>query len=99
MKPVEIVLDDYGRVIFGKCPCAFFEENLLARGPCEHMIAVHRASEPLRLDLPSSLAATDDALLKRQSNAGQDESESDDAADADDETESDIDDAGNPGKK
>jgi hypothetical protein len=55
--PVEIVVDDRGRVIFGKCPCAFFQEHLLARGPCEHMIALFRATEPLRADLPSSVAA------------------------------------------
>lgn len=55
--PVEIVINDNGRVIFGKCACAFFQENLLGRGPCEHMIALFRASEARRADLPTSFAA------------------------------------------
>ena len=59
--PVEIVIDDNGRVIFGKCACDFFQENLLGRGPCEHMIALYRASEPRRRDMPSSFAAAADA--------------------------------------
>ena len=78
MKPVEIVVDDHGRVIFGKCPCAFFEENLLARGPCEHMIALHRASEPRRQDLPTSFPASEDAMPKRGSaRAAEDAGETD----------------------
>jgi hypothetical protein len=69
--PVEIVIDDNGRVIFGKCPCAFFQENLLGRGPCEHMIALFRASEPKRRDLPSSFAAKGELAAKPAPKAGE----------------------------
>ena len=94
---VEIVIDDNGRVIFGKCPCAFFQENLLGQGPCEHMITLHRASEPMRGDLPSSFAATEAAAAaaspKRRAadEAGEEEGGEDNAeAEGDD----DIDEAG-----
>jgi hypothetical protein len=97
MQPVEIVLDDQGRVIFGKCPCAFFEENLLSRGPCEHMIALHRASESRRQDLPSSFAASDDAMPKRGSLQTAEDEEA--GSDEDEETDTDIDDGDKPGKK
>jgi hypothetical protein len=50
----EIVVGDTGRVIFGTCSCAFFQDNLLGRGPCEHMLALLRASADGRLDLPTS---------------------------------------------
>ena len=95
MQPVEIVVDDHGRVIFGKCPCAFFEENLLGRGPCGHMIALHRASEPLRQDLPSSFAASEDALQKR---AGSGPAE-DEEASAGEDDDSDVDDTEESGKR
>jgi hypothetical protein len=97
MQAVEIVIDDHGRVIFGKCPCAFFEENLLSRGPCEHMIALHRASEPRRQDLPSSFPASDDAIPKRGSVHSEDEDGG--ASDDDGESDTDIDDAEESGKK
>jgi hypothetical protein len=51
---VEVVANDSGRMIFGKCGCAFFRENLLNRGPCEHLLALFLASAPLRQDLPAS---------------------------------------------
>lgn len=35
-----LVLKDEARVIFGKCGCLFFKDNLLSRGPCEHMVAL-----------------------------------------------------------
>ena len=50
----EIVVGDSGRVIFGTCTCPFFQDNLLGRGPCEHMIALHRGTTDLRHDLPTS---------------------------------------------
>ena len=40
------MLDDAGRLIFGTCGCAFFKENVLNKGPCEHMVALLVASEP-----------------------------------------------------
>jgi hypothetical protein len=51
---ISIVLNDEGRLIFGTCTCAFFRDNLLNKGPCEHLIALMAASEPLRRDLPTS---------------------------------------------
>ena len=55
--PVSLVINDQDRVIFGACGCAFFQENLLSRGPCAHMVALHRASAGQRRDLPSSYDA------------------------------------------
>lgn len=53
----EIVVGDAGRIIFGTCTCAFFQENLLGKGPCEHMIALFHASADGRKDLPTSTPA------------------------------------------
>ena len=53
----EIVVGDAGRILFGTCSCAFFQENLLGRGPCEHMIALFKASAEGRKDLPTSTPA------------------------------------------
>ncbi len=57
MHPVEIVVNDAGQIIFGRCPCPFFAAHLLNQGPCEHMLAVFQASGPLRADRPSSVPA------------------------------------------
>lgn len=57
MAPVELVLSDEGRIIFGRCRCPFFDENLLNRGPCAHMLALLVTSEPSRKDLPTSREA------------------------------------------
>jgi hypothetical protein len=56
-RAVEIVLDDGGRLTFGRCGCPFFAENLLNRGPCAHLLALLAASEDLRKDQPSSRPA------------------------------------------
>ncbi len=53
----EIVVGDSGRIIFGTCSCAFFQEHLLGKGPCEHMIALFKASADGRKDLPTSVPA------------------------------------------
>ena len=37
---VEVVLGETGRIIFGRCGCAFFCENILNKGPCEHLQAL-----------------------------------------------------------
>ena len=37
---VEVVLSDEGRMIFGKCGCAFFAEHILNQGPCAHLLAL-----------------------------------------------------------
>ena len=54
--PVEIVINDSGRIIFGRCTCAHFKEHLMNQGPCEHMLALFKSSEPLRQDSPASTA-------------------------------------------
>ena len=55
-KEVELVVNDNGRLIFGRCGCSFFKQHLLARGPCEHLLALFRFSDAVRGDLPSSNA-------------------------------------------
>jgi hypothetical protein len=56
-EPVEIVVNDIGRIIFGRCTCPHFAEHLMNRGPCEHMLALFKASEGMRVDRPSSSPA------------------------------------------
>ena len=46
----EIVVGDSGRIIFGTCSCAFFQDNLMGKGPCEHMLALFKASADGRKD-------------------------------------------------
>jgi hypothetical protein len=45
---VEVVLSESGRILFGTCGCPFFQDNLLGRGPCEHILALSLtgASQP-----------------------------------------------------
>ena len=52
--PVEIVVNDNGRIIFGRCTCPHFAEHLMNQGPCEHMLALFKTSEDMRADRPSS---------------------------------------------
>jgi hypothetical protein len=52
--PVEIVVKDNSHIIFGKCYCQHFREHILARGPCEEMLALFLASQEQRCDLPVS---------------------------------------------
>jgi hypothetical protein len=58
--PTEIVINQYGRIIFGVCPCDFFRDNLLNQGPCAHMLALFGASDSLRRDLATSREAEPD---------------------------------------
>ena len=51
---VEVVVGDTGRIIFGRCECFFFQEHLMNQGPCEHIIALFRASEDRRIDSATS---------------------------------------------
>lgn len=51
---VELTISSEGRIIFGRCGCPFFDQNLLNRGPCEHMVALLEASEAERRDAPVS---------------------------------------------
>jgi hypothetical protein len=54
---VEIVVNDIGRIIFGRCGCPHFAEHLMNRGPCEHMLALFKMSAEARSDRPSSAPA------------------------------------------
>ena len=54
----EIVVNDNGRIIFGRCDCPDFAENLMNQGPCEHLLAVFEASAPLRNEGPSSATSS-----------------------------------------
>jgi hypothetical protein len=54
MDPVEVVVNDAGNIIFGRCTCPFFREHMLNQGPCEHMLALFRGSESQRKDGASS---------------------------------------------
>ncbi|MBN1912569.1 MAG: SWIM zinc finger family protein [Pirellulales bacterium] len=56
-EPVEIVINDTGRIIFGRCSCPFFDEHLMNQGPCEHMLALYQISRPQCVDRPTSTAA------------------------------------------
>ena len=58
---MEIVLNDTGRIIFGTCSCPFFKENLLNRGPCEHMIALLMTGKSRIQDMASSQEAKPDS--------------------------------------
>jgi hypothetical protein len=52
---VELVLNDEDRLIFGRCGCAFFRENILGQGPCEHLVALLLVAQPQRKDAASSI--------------------------------------------
>jgi len=78
----EIVVGDSGRIIFGACSCAFFQEHLLGKGPCEHMIALFKASAEGRKDLPTSTAASAAPTPAPRAD-GQDEGEAEDKEDFD----------------
>jgi hypothetical protein len=84
----EIVVSDSGRVIFGTCGCPFFQDNLLGRGPCEHMIALFHSSNELRTDLPTSQAASGHVSPTRnRANRGGEEDEDGAADDSEDDQE------------
>jgi predicted nucleic acid-binding Zn finger protein len=38
-----LAVDDEGRIRFGQCQCQFFKDNIMSRGPCEHILAVRSA--------------------------------------------------------
>lgn len=48
----ELVVSDEERIVFGQCGCAWFREHLLNKGPCEHMLALFKASEGDRRGAP-----------------------------------------------
>jgi hypothetical protein len=81
---VEVVLNDEQRLIFGRCGCDYFQENLLNQGPCTHMLALLKASEPLRKDTSTSTAASAEALAPRPEARDEDGEDSLDDEDGDD---------------
>ncbi|MBA3534892.1 MAG: SWIM zinc finger family protein [Ardenticatenales bacterium] len=40
---VIVAMDDDQRIRFGQCECPFFQEHIMGRGPCEHILAVRFA--------------------------------------------------------
>jgi hypothetical protein len=44
----ELAVSNEERILFGSCGCAWFKENLLNQGPCEHVLAMFKASEEAR---------------------------------------------------
>lgn len=40
---VIVSVDDDGRLRFGRCGCPFFQANIMARGPCQHIMAARFA--------------------------------------------------------
>jgi hypothetical protein len=61
--PIEIVVNDTGRITFGRCTCPLFAEHLMNQGPCEHMLALFKASETLRVDRPASAPVDGPSLI------------------------------------
>jgi hypothetical protein len=58
---VEVVLNDEDRLIFGRCGCDFFLENLLNQGPCVHLLAL-LAAKPQSKDLTTSRPVDEEEL-------------------------------------
>jgi len=58
IEPVEVVVNDNGRIIFGRCGCNFFQEHLMNQGPCEHILALFKASASQRIDGATSRPAS-----------------------------------------
>lgn len=46
----ELIVGDEERIVFGTCGCAWFREHLLNKGPCEHLLALFRASAAQRTE-------------------------------------------------
>lgn len=42
---VLVAVDREARIRFAQCECAFFRENIMNRGPCEHILAVRFAAD------------------------------------------------------
>jgi hypothetical protein len=60
---VRVSVDDSGRLRFGRCECAFFQQHIMSRGPCVHIMAARMA---LDTALPASAPARGgvDAMLE-----------------------------------
>jgi hypothetical protein len=51
---VVLALDTEGQIRFGQCQCKFFADNIMSRGPCEHILATRLAFEPVIRTLEES---------------------------------------------
>jgi hypothetical protein len=54
---VIVSVDDEGRLRYGRCGCPFFQANIMARGPCAHIMAA-------RLALDAALAQPAEAVAR-----------------------------------
>lgn len=63
----EIVVGDEEQLVFASCGCGFYQEHLLSRGPCPHMLALLWQSGPQRRELGRVHAAA--AVAPRLSRA------------------------------
>ncbi len=72
---VQIVVSDSGSILFGRCGCPFFDQNLLQRGPCEHQLALLEASAQARLDQPTSVPASPDEIAMARGGRARDDDE------------------------
>lgn len=72
---VELVLNEREQILFGRCGCEFFQENLLNLGPCEHLLALLAGSAAERRDLASSVAAPEGARRRPSPGLSREEAE------------------------
>jgi hypothetical protein len=49
---VSIAVDGNGRLRFGRCRCPFFQNNLMSRGPCTHILAARLALDGRGIPAP-----------------------------------------------
>lgn len=84
---VQVVVNDTGSIIFGRCTCPFFDENLMNKGPCEHILALFQASAGQRVDKPTSVAAVDEKRPRRPENAENEENGDEEDVETEDESE------------
>jgi hypothetical protein len=53
-----VSVDDTGRVRFGRCGCKFFVDNMMSRGPCEHILAARLALEAASAARPEDASSS-----------------------------------------
>ncbi len=49
---VAVAVDGNGRLRFGRCTCPFFQNNLMSRGPCAHILAARLALDARGIPVP-----------------------------------------------
>ncbi len=49
---VSVAVDGNGRLRFGRCGCQFFQNNLMSRGPCAHILAARLALDARGIPVP-----------------------------------------------